>query len=418
MMSSVSTLKHWTGRLGRDSLYLITGLPMGILTFTVAVTGWSLGLGLLITLLGFPVLLVTALALRGLSHVERARARLVVDEPLVARYAQPAESGIWARCKSVFGDAQNWRDLGWAMLLLPVGIAGFTIAVTAIATVLGLIFAPAWTWALWDANDPPDLGLFHVTDIWTSLAATGIGIAAAPLGLALVRGSAEASGALARALLAPRTEELEERVEVLQATRAGAVDAAAAELERIERDLHDGAQARLVAIAMDLGLAQQKLDEDPEHARQLLAEARDGASAALVELRDLARGIRPSMLAERGLGPAITALAARSPIPAGVDLDIPDKLPDSVENATWFVISESLANAAKHSGAKHVLIAVGAAGDKLTVEVTDDGGGGADASGGGLTGLRRRVEALDGTLRVTSPAGGPTTIGAEFPCAS
>jgi signal transduction histidine kinase len=124
------------------------------------------------------------------------------------------------------------------------------------------------------------------------------------------------------------------------------------------------------------------------------------------------------MLAERGLGPAITALAARSPIPAGVDLDIPGKLPDAVENATWFVISESLANAAKHSGARHVVIAAGVAGDRLTVEVSDDGVGGADASGGGLTGLRRRVEALDGTLHVHSPDGGPTTIGAEFPCAS
>ena len=419
MMSSVSTLKHWIGRLGRDSLYLITGLPMGILTFTVAVTGWSLGLGLLITLLGFPVLLLTALALRGLSHVERARARLVVDEPLVARYAQPPDSGIWARCKSVFSDAQNWRDLGWAMLLLPVGIAGFTIAVTAIGTVLGLIFAPAWTWALWDANDPPDLGLFHITDVWTALAATGIGIAAAPLGLALVRGSAEASGALARALLAPRTEELEERVEVLQATRAGAVDAAAAELERIERDLHDGAQARLVAIAMDLGLAQQKLDEDPEHARQLLAEARDGASAALVELRDLARGIRPALLAERGLAEAVRAFAARSPVPATVTADIGEgRMPEPVESAAYFVIAEALTNVAKHAGAKRATVSLVRRGETLEVLVVDDGHGGANADGGGLKGLRARVEALDGTLGVASPAGGPTMLRAELPCAS
>jgi len=242
-MSSVKTLRHWLGRLGKDTLYLLTGLPMGILTFTVAVTGWSTGLGLLITLIGFPVLLLTTVAIRGLSHVERSRAKLVLDEPLVARYKEPSQPGIWARCKSIFSDAQNWRDLVWALLLLGVGIAGFTIAVTAIGVVLGMVFAPAWTWALWDSADPPDLGLFHVTDIWTSLAATAIGIAIAPLGLALVRGSAAATGALARALLAPRTEVLEERVEVLQATRAGAVDAAAAELERIERDLHDGAQA-------------------------------------------------------------------------------------------------------------------------------------------------------------------------------
>jgi signal transduction histidine kinase len=419
MMSVVTTLRHWLGRLGKDTIYLVTGLPMGILTFTVAVTGWSTGLGLLITLIGFPVLLVTALALRGLSHVERGRAQLVVDEPLVARYKEPAKAGIWERFKSILSDAQNWRDLGWSLLLLPVGIAGFTIAVTAIGTVLGLIFAPAWTWALWHSHDPVDLGLFHVTDIWTSLAATVIGIAVAPLGLALIRGSAAASGALAQALLAPRTEQLTERVEVLQATRAGAVDAAAAELERIERDLHDGAQARLVAIAMDLGLAQQKLDSDPEQARHLMAEAREGASAALVELRDLARGIRPALLAERGLGEAVRAFAARAPVPASVTAELGDaRLPEPVESAAYFVVAEALANVAKHAGAKRATVSLVRRGDSLEVLVVDDGHGGANPDGAGLKGLRARVEALDGTLGVASPAGGPTMLRVELPCAS
>ena len=419
MMWAVNTLRHWLGRLGKDTLYLVTGLPMGILTFTVAVTGWSMGLGLLITFLGIPVLLVTALALRGLSHVERARAQLVVDEPLVARYHEPARPGFWERCKSALSDPQNWRDLGWALLLMPVGIAGFTIAVTAIATVLGLIFAPVWTWPLWHDANPPDLGLFHVHDIWTSLVATVVGIAAIPLGLALVRGAAAASGALAHALLAPRTEELTERVEVLQATRAGAVDAAAAELERIERDLHDGAQARLVAIAMDLGLAQQKLDSDPEQARQLLAEAREGAGAALVELRDLARGIRPALLAERGLAEAVRAFAARSPVPATVTVDIGDeRLPEAVEAAAYFVVAEALTNVAKHAGAKRATVSLVRRGDALEVLVVDDGHGGANADGAGIKGLRARVEALDGTLGVASPPGGPTMLRAELPCGS
>ena len=418
-MSSVKTLRHWLGRLGKDSLYLTTGLPMGILTFTVAVTGWSTGLGLLITLIGFPVLLLTMFAVRGLSLVERARAGLVLDEPLIARYRQPPSGGIWVRFKTAFADAQNWRDLGWALLLLPVGIAGFTIAVVALGLVLGLVFAPLWTWPLWDAKDPVDLGLFHITNIWTSLAATAIGIAIAPLALALVRGPASATGSLARALLAPRTEELEERVEVLQATRAGAVDAAAAELDRIERDLHDGAQARLVAIAMDLGLAQQKLDEDPEQARQLLAEARDGASAALVELRDLARGIRPALLAERGLAEAVRAFAARSPVPATVTADLgEERMPEPVESAAYFVVAEALANVAKHADAKRATVSLVRREDKLEVLVVDDGHGGANPDGGGLKGLRARVEALDGTLGVASPAGGPTMLRAELPCAS
>jgi signal transduction histidine kinase len=419
MMSSVSTLRHWLGRLGKDTIYLVTGLPMGILTFTLAVTGWSLGLGLLITLLGFPVLVLTALALRGLSHVERFRLELVAGERPCARYQEPERPGFIGRVVSMVKDPQNWRDLAWAILLLPVGIAGFTIAVSAVGTVLGLIFAPAWTWALWDNADPVDLGVFHVHDIWTAFAATAVGIAVAPLGLALIRGSSEASGALARALLAPRTEELEERVEVLQATRAGAVDAAAAELERIERDLHDGAQARLVAIAMDLGLAQQKLDEDPEHARQLLAEARDGATAALVELRDLARGIRPALLAERGLGEAVRAFAARSPVPATVTADIGEgRMPEPVESAAYFVVAEALTNVAKHAGAKRATISLVRRGETLEVLIVDDGHGGANAGGGGLKGLRARIEALDGTLGIASPVGGPTMLRAELPCAS
>jgi signal transduction histidine kinase len=419
MMSSVSTLRHWLGRLGKDTLYLVAGLPMGILTFTVAVTGWSTGLGLLITLLGFPVLVLTTLAIRGLSHVERLRLELVAQERLCPRYDEPARPGFIGRVASMVKDAQNWRDLAWALLLLPFGIAGFTIAVTAIGTVLGLVLAPAWTWALWDSSDPVDLGLFHITDIWTAFAATGIGIAAAPLGLALIRGAAAGSGALARALLAPRTEELEERVEVLQATRAGVVDATAAELERIERDLHDGAQARLVAIAMDLGLAEQKLDEDPEHARQLLADARDGASAALVELRDLARGIRPALLAERGLAEAVQALAARSPVPANVTADLGEgRMPEPVESAAYFVVAESLTNVAKHANARRATVSLVRRGETLEVLVVDDGVGGANADGGGLKGLRARVEALDGTLGVASPAGGPTMLRAELPCAS
>jgi signal transduction histidine kinase len=415
----VTTLRQWLGRLGKDTLYLTTGLPMGILTFTVAVTGWSTGLGLLITLIGIPVLLLTFMAIRGLSHVERGRAALVSDEPLVARYKTPPGDGIWARFKTVFADPQNWRDLVWSLVLLGVGIGGFVVAVTAVGVVLGLIFAPAWTWALWDSKDPVDLGLFHITNIWTALAATAFGLVLAPFGVALVRGAASASGGLARALLAPRIEELEERVEVLQATRAGAVDAAAAELERIERDLHDGAQARLVAIAMDLGLAQQKLDEDPEQARQLLAEARDGASAALVELRDLARGIRPALLAERGLAEAVTAFAARSPVPATVTADLgPERMPEAVESAAYFVIAEALANVAKHADAKRATVSLVRRDDKLEVLVVDDGHGGANPDGGGLKGLRARVEALDGTLGVASPAGGPTMLRVELPCGS
>ncbi len=210
----------------------------------------------------------------------------------------------------------------------------------------------------------------------------------------------------------------QQRVEVLEASRAGAVDAQEAELRRIERDLHDGAQARLVALGMSLGMAEQKLQTDPEAVQQLLAEARQGTTEALEELRVLARGIHPPILTDRGLGPAVAALTARSPLPSSVSVDVPRRPPAAVETAAYFVVAEALANATKHADASRIDVRIRAEGGKLVAEVEDDGRGGAVMSGNGLTGLRQRVEALDGTLKVTSPSGGPTTVRTELPCGS
>src|SRR5207342_1201784 len=210
---------------------------------------------------------------------------------------------------------------------------------------------------------------------------------------------------------------LSERIAVLEQSRAGAVDQQESELRRIERDLHDGAQARLVALGMSLGLAEQKFASDPVGAQELLADARRGAHEALEELRDLARGIHPPVLADRGLGAAVAALAARSPIEVSVSV-VGERPPAAVESAAYFVTAEALANATKHAAARHVDIRIARGSDMLSVEVRDDGPGGADPLGAGLTGLRRRVEALDGRLIVDSPAGGPTVIRAELPCGS
>jgi signal transduction histidine kinase len=215
-----------------------------------------------------------------------------------------------------------------------------------------------------------------------------------------------------------RRDRLARRVETLETTRLGAVEEQDAELRRIERDLHDGAQARLVALGLSLGMAEQKFRTDPEEAEKLVAEARAGVAEALSELRDLARGIHPPVLADRGIGAALDTLADRSPLPTTVRVDIDRRPPARVETAAYFVAAEALANAAKHSGADRVEISVGQRDGMLEVEITDDGAGGADPAGGGLSGLRRRVEALDGTLAVESPAGGPTTIRAELPCGS
>jgi signal transduction histidine kinase len=213
-------------------------------------------------------------------------------------------------------------------------------------------------------------------------------------------------------------DRLARRVEVLESTRAAAVDAQEVELRRIERDLHDGAQARLVALGMSLGMAEQKLATDPEAAQALVSEARAAVGEALHELRDLARGIHPPVLSDRGLGAALDSLALRSVVPVSVSVSLDERLPAAVETAAYFVAAEALANAAKHSHAERVEITAFRRNGVLHLEVVDDGAGGADAEGTGLTGLRRRVEALDGRFDVLSPPGGPTTIAAELPCES
>jgi signal transduction histidine kinase len=208
----------------------------------------------------------------------------------------------------------------------------------------------------------------------------------------------------------------EHRIRELETTRAGAIDVQEAELRRIERDLHDGAQARLVALGMSLGMAEEKLRTDPEGALTLLAEARSGARAALEELRDLARGIHPPILADRGLESAVTALAAHSPVPVAVSVGVAERPAAPVETAAYFVVAEALTNAIKHAGAERIEIRIWRSNGTLLAEVEDDGAGGADPAGNGLTGLRQRIAALDGTFTVESPAGGPTKVRAELPC--
>jgi signal transduction histidine kinase len=276
---------------------------------------------------------------------------------------------------------------------------------------------PAW-WHETSGDEPIDLALFHVDSTRNAWIACAIGVVALPVAAALVRGAAAGTAALAKLVLGMDRRELEQRVEVLSESRAEAVDVAAAELQRIERDLHDGAQARLVALALDLGMAEDRFQRDPEGARELVEKARGEARLALGELRDLARGIRPALLAERGLGEALGALAARTPLPTTVEAEIDERLPAAVEGAVYFTAAEALTNAVKHAQARNARIRLWRAGGLVHIEVRDDGRGGAEPSGHGLDGLRKRLAALDGTLDVDSPAGGPTIVHAQVPCAS
>jgi signal transduction histidine kinase len=213
-----------------------------------------------------------------------------------------------------------------------------------------------------------------------------------------------------------RREKSEARVEELTQSRAGAVEASESQLRRIERDLHDGAQARLVALGMNIGMAEQQLTKDPEKAQEHLAEARASAAAALQELRDLARGIHPPILADRGLDAAIRALTTHTAVPVSVDVELAERPTAAVETAAYFVAAEGLANALKHAQASRIDIAVHERENAVVVRVLDDGRGGVSEAGG-LRGLRQRVEALDGSLRIASPDGGPTVIEAVLPCA-
>jgi signal transduction histidine kinase len=404
-------------QLALDTVYLVLALPMGILTFTFVVTGWSVGLGLLITFIGLPILMVTVYASRWMAWLERRRAALVLGQPIPGVYKPPATGHFFDRVRAMFSDPSTWKDLAWHLLLLPIGIADFVVAVSAWSVSLGLISMPAWWWAL-PENDPTELGLFEVDSWGKAVLACAIGIVALPIAAALVRGTAAASGALSEIVLGPTRGQLEERVEVLAQTRAGAVDAAAAELQRIERDLHDGAQARLVALALDLGMAEERFDRDPEGARELVEKARGEARLAMGELRDLARGIRPALLSERGLSEAIGALAARTSLPTTVEVDLDGRLPAPVELAAYFTVAEALTNAVKHARAHSARVRLWRENGRLRIEVRDDGLGGANPNGHGLDGLHKRLAALDGTLAIASPVGGPTVLYAEVPCAS
>jgi signal transduction histidine kinase len=213
----------------------------------------------------------------------------------------------------------------------------------------------------------------------------------------------------------PAARSLQVRVDELTRTRSGALDVQAAELRRIERDLHDGAQARLVALSMQLGRAEERLSDRPETAA-LVRRAREEATAAIAELRDLARGISPPMLADRGLEAAVGSLADRAGAEVSVDASLPHRPPPVVETAAYFVVAEALTNAAKHAPNAGIRVTISAEADELEIVVADNGPGGADPDGGGLTGLRQRVEALDGSLEVSSPVGEGTTIHATLPC--
>ncbi len=407
-------------RTWRETLHLLLNLPVGIVTFTVVVTGLATGLGMLITLVGIPIIFATMYLSRGMGAVERARARafLQVDVPAPYRADPPADTW-WRVHVARFTDPATWVEVGYHLLMLPIGIFTFTLAVTFWALGIGLVTAPLYGWALPDGLYVGDeLTRWWVIDAPLEYAVVTLaGIAVILATPWIVRGLATANRMFVRGMIG---SDVFARERALTETRAAAVDLAAEDRRRIERDLHDRVQQRLVSLAMDLGRAKEKLDSDPDRAKELVTEAHEEAKLAITEVRDLARGIHPAVLTDRGLDAALSALATRSPVPVEVSVDVAVRPPASTEAAAYFVVSEALANVAKHAKAAKASVTVRRADDGwLTIQVQDDGiGGAAIVEGSGLAGLRDRVRALDGEMHLLSPEGGPTVLMVEIPCAS
>jgi signal transduction histidine kinase len=422
-------------RLGRPAegiLRLVRPLADGR-TYTQAIDlmldpfiglAWSLVFGVLLlfalalapTIVGLPVLGGVIMVARAVVGLDRGRARallgVMVDGPLPP--GRPA--GWWPRIRAMLGDRAGWRAVGYAFVLPFSGILGFAAAAI-LAGGIAALFYPVWRW-LW----PVQAGSYGTITSAAEMAwISAAGLVVTTAGAWVVRAAARMDAGLVRRMLGPSPADLSRRIEALRASRAAAVNLAAAERRRIERDLHDGMQARLVALAMDLGMARQRIEsgEQPEAAAGLVAQAHEEAIRAVTDLRDLARGVHPAVLTHRGLDAALSALIARSPVPVQVDVSLPERPPASAETIAYFVIAEALTNIVKHSKATRATVAVRSAGSTVIVEVADDGTGRADlAAGGGLAGLEERLRGVDGHLSVFSPRGGPTVIRAELPCAS
>ncbi|MEU2247348.1 sensor domain-containing protein [Streptomyces sp. NPDC019224] len=326
-------------------------------------------------------------------------------------------TGRVERTTLMLKDPATWRDLRWTLVDMTAGsVVSLLAAALLLYPVEGFVLA-AGLWRVF-TDDRYWYAFVPVDSQATGLMAAALGVVVFAVGMVLSERLLRAHFVLARSMLAPtQGQELALRVHRLTETRHEAVDTAASELRRIERDLHDGAQARLVAMGMNLGTVEALIEKDPAQAKKLLAMARESSAEALTELRDLVRGIHPPVLAERGLGDAVKALALRLPVPCEVDVELGGRAEAPVESAAYFAISEALTNAAKHSGAERIRVDLHHGEGALRFSVTDDGKGGASVgAGSGLSGIERRLGTFDGIMAVSSPAGGPTMVSMEIPC--
>ncbi len=391
-------------------IHHIAGVIIGLVAFIAVVTLVTLSVGLLpLMLAGFPVFGLTLRLLDWLAQFERARFGLLLGARNAA-WPAGARAGyrFWLVPRwRAYAHRATWCEVGYGLARLPVSLVCYLL--TSLAWALGLMLLTA---PLYDGSGhvlratPSVLAVSALAGVLLLLAAPKV-----------TRGLAVADAALARVLLGPPSD-LAARVAELETSRDRVVDAADAERRRIERDLHDGAQQRLVALAMELGRAKSKFADDVGAAAELVDRAHIEAKAALTELRDLVRGVHPPVLTDRGLDAALSGLAARCPVPVDVRVEVPVRPRPAVEAVAYFMVAEALTNVAKHSRASSAKVVVEGYGypGTLNIMISDDGIGGADAHGSGLAGLADRVAGVDGRLTVESPSGGPTIIAAVLPC--
>jgi signal transduction histidine kinase len=414
-------LRPWRGtalwrELARAALNVVLGIAFGV--GVSLLVGLSIGFAVTFVI-AIPAVWITFQVSAQLGRMERSRAAALLGVNLPSPHVPIAPGNWWSKLRQLVTSASRWREIAYLALALPV-LGAFGLAVLALwSASLVLIALIAFVGHL--PGGSADLGLFRLHPGAGALAAMLVGL----LGLVFV--APQATTALAavdrvvvRWLLGPhRHREMARRVSELEISRGAAVHGAEVDRQRIERDLHDGARQRLVALAMDLGRARERFDSDPQRARQLVDDAHEEAKAALVELRDLARGIHPAVLTDRGLDAALSAVVTRCPIPVSLSVDLPNRPSAPVESAAYFVVAEALTNVAKHAMANRAHVSIAVQNRRLIIEVRDDGVGGADASrGSGLSGLADRVAALGGWMRVLSPPRGPTSVMVDLPCGS
>ena len=407
-------------RTARETAYNLTAFPLGLTSFILMVTLVSLGAGLAIIVGGVLVLVLSVHVARWFAWLERYRLRtwLGRDVPAPAYKPVPQEAGLLRRAFAPLGDAQSWLDVVWGVISFVTGTLAFTVTIAWVgAAANGLTY---WFWERYLPEDGRDTSLAELIGFGDTRFAdvalqTTIGLLALLTLPFVVRALAAVHGGLAEAVLCGRAE-LQQEVARVEGGRDAARVAEAASLRRLERDIHDGPQQRLVRLSMDLGRARKQLEQDPAKVAGTLDAALLQARETVDELRSLSRGIAPPLLVDRGLRAALGELMVRSDIPVESVVRVPEDLPPHVETAVYFVVAEALTNVAKHSGAERVSVQVLAADGAVRVKVEDDGRGGAHlGKGQGLAGLAQRLAGVDGALELTSPDGGPTVLAATIP---